>query len=1175
MKTKLTLIALLALLLSAHAQQLLTTNFNFTGELKSYGWSSLYTDGNINPIKTVSPGLTYTDYVLSNIGNAAKIDSIGQDLKMSFGTPFMQNKITYTAFMLNVNKATLIGDYFFTYTTSNPIEELKTKVYIKSASANFYKIGIAKNNETPVYGNDSFDLNTTSLVVLKYESVIGNDNDVVSLFNFKSGYPTSEPMPLVQINSGTDNDLLKISGVALIQGNDSIAPKLIIDGIRSTNDWSELNKPTKLQLLSLFNPREITTNSVKLIWEKNSSYFDSVYTTLVFIKENNPINIGSPNINASFYIPNPNFLTANSFYENDVNAKCVLNTDSTNITVTGLKQKTSYHAIVYAYNTLNNSYSLVLQTNFTTGTTAPKPLINLTFTATGKTTSRVKWDQQLNYYSNTNYTTVVYVKENAAINNLTTPNTNPSNIINNNDFAGTASAFQNDAAAKCVYKGDGTEVFLTNLTPGKEYFILAFAINDLDSNYSEAIATSDFTNNNGPNSVIAPKWNAYNNTLSEISWEKDGLYNDNDYTTVVYLKQGSAINLGTPNLDASTISANAILGSGSAFQNDTLAYCVYKGDLNKVLINNLVTNTNYYAVVYVINTMDTSYSNPRIINGITKDVPPSNVSNITVTGLTNSTLRINWTKPIDYNNDNYNTIVYVKAGSSIDAQITNRDIRRNTIVSQSMINNKGSKFPSDSNAYAVYMGDTNFVMLYGVNNYTTYQVLVFVVRNQDSTYSLNGATGVGTAAPNLPMPNLYFINQINKVNAVTGAPDSNNLRVALKGLVYQTNQINPYPIGIQFVINDRTGGINVYSSTSTYNYQPQIGDSILVLGKIISMRGLLSLEVDSISLISQFKHLKQPFITTQLNENTENELVEIKRLRFINLNTNERFWSSNLTYQVINDSNQQFNIKLEEKNQLVGSLLPKDKYFHLVGIGGQKSNVTAPYAFTGYYISPRNGNDVRIFEPLSRFYVNNPSAYNNLAINGDTNQTLTIKWGKSIPEATINNPIYALQLDSVNGQFLNANALMLSNNMGTDTTITATYGQIANALALLGLSNGQSKNLRWRVVAKSGVFTQYSDTIYSKFTLGYPASVNTNNSANLLVYPNPTSKELNIQLPENRGNTAQVEITDLTGKVLIAQTFNTLGKNEISLNTEQLVNGIYLIKVLSQNQVFITKIVKE
>ena len=78
-----------------------------------------------------------------------------------------------------------------------------------------------------------------------------------------------------------------------------------------------------------------------------------------------------------------------------------------------------------------------------------------------------------------------------------------------------------------------------------------------------------------------------------------------------------------------------------------------------------------------------------------------------------------------------------------------------------------------------------------------------------------------------------------------------------------------------------------------------------------------------------------------------------------------------------------------------------------------------------------------------------------------------------------------------------------------------------------------------------------------------------------MVYPNPANKELNIQLPENIGNTIQTEVIDLTGKVIMNQTFNTPGKNEISLNTEQLVNGIYLIKALSQNQVFITKIVKE
>lgn len=1153
------------------AQQLLTANFNFTGELKSYGWSSLYTNGSLNPIKTVNPGLTYTDYVLSNIGNAAKIDSTGQDLKMGFGAAIYQNK-TYTAFMLRVNKATTTGDCFFTYTTSNPNGELKAKVYVKLAGSNFYKIGIAKNNEKPVYANDSFDFNLTSLVVLKHESVIGNNNDIVSLHHFKSGFPITEPSPLVQVNSGADNDLWKINGVALIQGNDSIAPKLIIDGIRSTQDWSELNKPTKLQLLNLFNPREITTNSVKLSWEKNNAYFDSVHTTLVFIKEHNPINIGSPTINESVYIPNPNFLNSNSFYENDANAKCVLNTDSTNIVVTGLKQKTSYFAIIYAYNTINNTYALVQQTQFITETTAPKPLINLTFIATSKNTAKVKWHQQLNAYNTSNHTTVVYANESAPINNLTPSNANPNNITANSNFSAISTVFQNDAAAKCVYKGDNMEVDLTNLTSGKEYFIIAFAINDLDSNYSEVVTTSDFTNNNGPASVKAPKWNAYNNSLSEISWEKDIAYNNNNYTTVVYLKQGSAINLGLPNLNPNAITASNTFGNGSTYQTDTLAYCVYKGDLNTVLINNLVANTNYYAVIYVINNLDSSYSNPRILNGITTDVPPSNVSNINVTGLTNSTLRINWNKPMDYNNNNYTTIVYVKAGSPINAQITNMDIELNTFVSQSIIGNKGSKFPSDSNASAVYIGDSNFVLLYGVNNYTNYHVLIFVVRNQDSTYSLNGATGMGKAGPNLPVPNFYLINQINKISTTTGIPDSNNIRVALRGLVYQTNQINPYPVGVQFVINDNTGGINVYSKTSTFYYEPQIGDSTLVIGKIISIRGLLSLEVDSIRLISQFKPLKQPFITNQLNENTENELIQIKHLRL--LNTNDVVWRNNITYQAINDSNQVFNIRLEEKNQLVGSLIPKNKYFHLIGIGGQFSSANAPYAFTGYYISPRNESDIEIFEPLGKFNVINPNTYSNLQISGDTSQILNIKWTKSINNSTIVSPIYALQFDSLNGQFSNPN-LLLANNNGLDTTLTISYGQISLALAQLGFTNGQSKLIRWRVVAKSGTYAQMSDTVVTTFTLGYPISIKPNLVSNLVVYPNPVKDEFTLRLPTNCDNNIQLEILDIAGKVIINEKVNTANLNEINVPCQQLNKGLYLVRLMSNNLVFTKKIIKE
>lgn len=1174
MKVKSTAITLIILsfVLTTSAQQLLTANFNFTGELTNYGWRRI-PDLNNAAIKTDSPGLNYTGYVLSGIGNTAKLDSTGQDLEMGFSAFFYQNNITYTSFMLNVKKATTIGDYFFSNTTTNPSGEKKAKVFIKLASTGFYKIGIAKANETPIYGNDSFAVNVTSLVVLKYETIAGNNNDLVSIFNLKSGFPASEPTPLVQINSGTDTDMWRISGIALFQGTDSIAPKLLIDGIRSANNWIELNKPTKEYQLGQFKHSEVTINSAKLTWEKfKNNYYDSIHTTLVFIKENNYINLGSPSINDNLYTANPNFLTANSFYENDVNAKCILNSDSTNVVVTGLKQKTVYHAIIYSYDKINNTYSQLWQTNFTTLTTAPKPLVNLNFVATSKTTAKVSWYKPLDY-SNTQHTIVVFAKESNAITILGKPNKSPSSILSNLNFSAVSSSFQFDIAAKCVYKGDGSEVDITNLEPGKEYYIVAYTINDLDSNYSDIATTSDFTNNDGPASVTATKWNAFNNSISEISWEKSSSYNNNDYTTVVYLKQGNAIHLGLPNLNPNNITANNIFGNGAAFQNDSLAFCVYKGDLSKCRITNLIANTNYYAVVYVINNNDSSYSNPRVVIGITKDVPPSNVSNVNVVGLSNSTLKITWTKPIDYNNDNYSTIVYVKQNNPINAEITNRDVMRNTLVSVSMINNKASQFPSDSNARCVFLGDSNFVTLYGVNNYTNYHVLVFVVRNQDSTYSLNGVTGVGTASPNLPTPNFYFINQINKINLITGVPDSNNVRVALRGLVYQNNQINPFPTGIQFVINDNTGGINIYSNTSNFYYEPKIGDSVLVFGKIISRNGLLSLQVDSIGLIGQFKKIKLPFVTNQLNEITENELVEIKRLRL--LNTFNPYWERNYTYEVINDSNQVFNIRIEEKNNLVGNPLPKNKYFNLIGIGAQKSSANAPFPFTGYYISPRNIDDIQIFEPLSPFGVINPNSYSNLAINGDTNQTITIKWTKSTPYSLISNPIYALQLDSLNGQFLNTNALIPASNNGLDTSLTITYGQIGRALTALGLSNGQSKTMRWRILAKSGVYNQNSDTVITTFTLGYPTSFLAIKAEKLVVYPNPVGNKLTIQLPENIGKSVQIEMIDLTGKVIMNQTSNTLGLKEVAINTMPIAKGIYLVKLIGLNQVFLTKIVKE
>jgi len=70
------------------------------------------------------------------------------------------------------------------------------------------------------------------------------------------------------------------------------------------------------------------------------------------------------------------------------------------------------------------------------------------------------------------------------------------------------------------------------------------------------------------------------------------------------------------------------------------------------------------------------------------------------------------------------------------------------------------------------------------------------------------------------------------------------------------------------------------------------------------------------------------------------------------------------------------------------------------------------------------------------------------------------------------------------------------------------------------------------------------------------------------IYPNPVQKELHINLP---GKTGTLEIFDNSGKSVLQR---DMAENNTSIDVSCLVNGIYLVKVLSDNQLFTGKIVK-
>ena len=1176
------LLLVLSIKYSAQSQQLITENFDYTAAapLISNNWLIIGTV-TTTPLLVTNAGLTYSGYNQSNIGNAAKIDTTGMDVYRD-----LYNNVTagnlYTSMMINVNKVTTAGDYFFAYLPQNSTSGYTGRLYAKAAGTGFYKIGISKGattNETVVYSIDSFALNTTSLLVIKYQYNTGTLNDSIMVYNFTSGFPTIEPtVASVATIGGTTADATTLGRIVLRQGTAANAPRLLVDGIRSATTWADLNAATVSNSPSAFTIAftTTTTSSTRISWTKNSNYIDSNYTTLVFVKAINPVTIGTPTLSANAYSANTDFTLATSYFQNDVAAKCMYKGDTSTVLINGLNQNTLYQVAVLVVKNTDSAYSAATTASVTTSSTAPRVITNLLFTSTGQTSARVSWSKPTAYVNASN-TMVVYAKAMSAI-SAGTPTTNPLLITADSNFSGIGSALSLDASAHCIYKGDSTFVNLVGLNAGTNYYIAAYAINDGDSNYSPVVTTTGITVSAGPVNVKSVTVVSLTSATARVSWTKDTSYNNANFTILVFLKPLSAITQGTPDINPANYTANIAFGAGTKYQNDTNAFCVYKGDSTFITPSNLNASTLYYALIYVVSDADSLYSNAITASGTTRGLPPTNVSSITLAGITTTSTKISWTKPSNYNNTTLTTLVFVKANTAITEGTPSRTVT--TINANANFSSAiSSRYQNDTAAKCVYKGDTNFVNITAINNYTNYHVLIYVVRDADSTYSTTSATGTGTAAPNPPAPTSYTIAQVGNINTTTGVPDSINVRVALRGIVYGVNQRTTMQGGLIFVLRDNTGGITLANTASTFGYTPVEGDSIQVFGVITSLRGLLVIgNIDSLAVLASGKTLSNPKLITRLGENTENDLVRLNIVKFVTRPFGAN-WAAGQTYNIITANNDTAAIRIYNSSLLANTPFPTTTYFYVKGFGAQTSTSTAaPYAFNGYQILPRNASDIVPYNALTSFRVITPITNNNVTISGDSNQTMFTNWTKSILDplsSSVGPVVYTLVIDTLGGNFRNPIASLLSKSAGIDSTLAISFGQLRALLVSLGVKVNETKSLKWRVNAVAGPFTISSDTITTNFTLSYGLSVQNQMTKTLVAYPNPCNENIFVQLPALLSNTATIEIVDLTGKVLITKTIDNKQLSEVSVNTNSLTKGIYLLKLTTEYESFIQKIIKE
>lgn len=245
-RTLLLIVAFLSLVIidTTFSQILFTENFSYTSgdSLTANGW--LRHSGSQGQILVATPGLTYSGYVLSNIGNSARLDTVGSSgIDVNKPTIPDSTNSVYASFMVNVSYASTTGDYFFHVGNTTLGSIFRGKVFAKD-SLGALRLGISKLSNTGTYSPVAYNYNTTYLIIIKYKFNTGSAiDDEVSMFIFSASIPVSEPgSPTVGplTDATPTGDLNNVGTVALRQGTNTARQILLIDGIRVFKSWGNL-----------------------------------------------------------------------------------------------------------------------------------------------------------------------------------------------------------------------------------------------------------------------------------------------------------------------------------------------------------------------------------------------------------------------------------------------------------------------------------------------------------------------------------------------------------------------------------------------------------------------------------------------------------------------------------------------------------------------------------------------------------------------------------------------------------------------------------------------------------------------------------------------------------------------------------------------------------------------
>lgn len=247
------LFALAAFNLSSHAELKFYETFNRDIDTLNIGvsdadanntdnWYSF--SGTSNYIQVVEGSLSYAGYVTTGTGNKAELVGNGADDLRQF-TEVTSGKI-YAAAIINVDslKPSTTPDYFLTLGDASN-SNMSPRLYIKSIqntekSYVGFQLGVKKVSEGLTnWSSETYLPKTNYLVVLEYEFVAKDSNDVVRVYVNPTVATTTPTFVCNQSSSNEKPDIKKIASLNLRKGSNTPG-RVFVDEIKVATTWAEL-----------------------------------------------------------------------------------------------------------------------------------------------------------------------------------------------------------------------------------------------------------------------------------------------------------------------------------------------------------------------------------------------------------------------------------------------------------------------------------------------------------------------------------------------------------------------------------------------------------------------------------------------------------------------------------------------------------------------------------------------------------------------------------------------------------------------------------------------------------------------------------------------------------------------------------------------------------------------